>query len=57
MDKIVTPLLLAVGAKDSISGGASRYEDAVHFSEALRKAGRTAEFVVYPDAGHEVPAS
>jgi dipeptidyl aminopeptidase/acylaminoacyl peptidase len=57
VDKIVTPLLLVVGAKDSIAGGGSRYEDAVHFSEALRKAGRTVDFVVYPDAGHGVPAS
>ncbi len=57
VDKIVTPLLLAVGAKDSIAGGGSRYEDAVHFSEALRKAGRTVDFVVYPDAGHGVPGS
>ena len=55
-DKITTPLLLVVGAKDSIPGGGSRYDDANRFYEALRKAGRPVDLVVYPDEDHGVSA-
>lgn len=54
--EITTPLLLVVGAKDSIQGGGSRYEDAVHFAEVLRKAGKPVELVVYPEEGHGISA-
>lgn len=47
-DKIVTPLLLVVGEKDT------RYNDTVRFYEALHKIGRPVNLVVYPDEGHEI---
>jgi dipeptidyl aminopeptidase/acylaminoacyl peptidase len=54
VEKISTPLLLVVGEKDSIPGGGSRYKDAVAFYEALRKAGKPVDLVVYPGEGHEI---
>jgi len=54
VDKITTPLLLAVGEKDSIPDGGSRYNDAKAFYEALRKVGSPVDLVVYPGEGHEL---
>ena len=54
VEKIVTPLLLVVGEKDSITGGGSRYKDAVAFYEALRKAGKQVDLTVYHGEGHEI---
>ena len=53
-DRIKTPLRLIAGDKDSIPGGGSRYQDAVVFAEALRKAGSPVELVVYPGQGHGI---
>ena len=47
-DKIVTPLLLVVGDKDT------RYSDTMRFYEALRKLGRSVILVVYPGEAHEL---
>jgi dipeptidyl aminopeptidase/acylaminoacyl peptidase len=47
VDKIVTPLLLAIGEKDT------RFEDTMQFYEALRKAGSPVSLVTYPGEGHE----
>ena len=47
-DKIVTPLLLIVGEKDS------RYIDTKNFYDALRKVGRPVGPIVYPNEGHEI---
>ncbi len=53
-ERIKTPLRLVVGDKDSIPGGGSRYQDALAFAEALRKAGSPVELVVYPGQGHGI---
>jgi dipeptidyl aminopeptidase/acylaminoacyl peptidase len=52
VDLIHTPLLLAIGDKDSIPGGGSRYQDTLAFYNALQKAGRPVELVVYRGQGH-----
>ena len=59
VDKISTPLLLAVGEKDSIPGGSSRYTDAKAFYEALRKVGSPVELVIYRERATKssVPAT
>jgi dipeptidyl aminopeptidase/acylaminoacyl peptidase len=57
VDKIVTPLLLVVGEKDSIPDGGSRYNDAKAFYEALRKVGGSVELIVYPGEGHEISSA
>jgi dipeptidyl aminopeptidase/acylaminoacyl peptidase len=49
---IHTPLLLAIGDKDSIPGGGSRYLDTLAFYHALKKLNRPVELVVYKDQGH-----
>ena len=54
MDRIHTPLLLAIGDKDSIPGGGSRYLDTLAFYDALRKAGRPVELIVYRGQGHSL---
>jgi dipeptidyl aminopeptidase/acylaminoacyl peptidase len=54
VDHIQTPLLLTIGDKDSIPGGGSRYLDTLAFYDALRKAGRPAELIVYRDQGHGI---
>jgi len=48
VDKIVTPLLLVIGEKDT------RYDDTMKFYEALRQIGRPVRLVVYPGEGHEI---
>jgi dipeptidyl aminopeptidase/acylaminoacyl peptidase len=47
-DKIKTPLLLAVGDKDT------RLADATRFYEALKAAGAPVTFVVFPGATHDL---
>lgn len=54
VDRIQTPLLLMIGDKDSIPGGGSRYLDTLAFYDALRKAGRSAELIVYRGQGHGI---
>jgi len=56
-DLIQTPLLLVIGDKDSIPGGGSRYLDTLAFYDALRKAGRPVELIVYPNQGHGIDNS
>lgn len=46
VEKIVTPLLLVTGDKDT------RYNDTIQFYNKLRKAGRPATLVVYPGEEH-----
>jgi dipeptidyl aminopeptidase/acylaminoacyl peptidase len=53
-DLIQTPLLLIIGDKDSIPNGGSRYLDTLAFYDALRKAGRPVELLVYPNQGHGI---
>jgi len=45
---------LAIGDKDSIPGGGSRYLDTLAFYDALRKARRPAGLIVYRGQGHEI---
>ena len=52
VDRILTSLLLAIGDKDSIPGGGSRYLETFAFYDALRKAGRPVELIVYRGQGH-----
>jgi dienelactone hydrolase len=54
VDRIHTPLLLAIGDKDSIPGGGSRYQDTLAFYDALKKAGRPVELIVYRGQGHAI---
>ncbi len=54
VDRIHTPLLLAIGDKDSIPGGGSRYLDTLAFYDALRKAGSPVELIVYRGQGHSI---
>lgn len=51
VDKIVTPLLLTIGKKDT------RYNDTIEFYNKLRAAGRPVSLVVYPDDEHEISDS
>ncbi len=51
VDKIVTPLLLVIGEKDT------RYNDTTRFYEALRKLGRPVSLAVYPGEGHEISSA
>lgn len=48
VDKIVTPLLLVIGEKDT------RLRDTLKFYEALRKAGRPVSLITYPGEGHGI---
>jgi len=48
VDKIVTPLLLVIGEKDT------RFDDTMRFYQALRRAGSPVSLVTYPDEGHEL---
>jgi dipeptidyl aminopeptidase/acylaminoacyl peptidase len=51
VDKIVTPLLLIIGKKDT------RYSDTIEFYNKLRAAGRPVSLVVYPDDDHGISDS
>ncbi len=48
VDKIETPLLLAIGDKDT------RFSDTTRFYEALRAVGAPVTFITYPGDGHEL---
>jgi dipeptidyl aminopeptidase/acylaminoacyl peptidase len=48
VDKIETPLLLAIGDKDT------RFSDTTRFYEALRTVGAPVTFITYPGDGHEL---
>jgi dipeptidyl aminopeptidase/acylaminoacyl peptidase len=48
VDKIVTPLLLVIGEKDT------RYSDTMNFYEALRTAGSPVSLSAYAGEGHEL---
>ncbi len=48
VDKIIKPLLIAQGANDS----RVKKAESVKMVEALRRAGKTVEYVEYPDEGH-----
>ena len=48
MDRIVRPLLIAQGRNDPRVNRA----ESLQMVEALRRAGKTVEYVEYPDEGH-----